>query len=224
MDTVIPQTIPDLIPALIPHTLPDDSYFLPAGLQCWFDMKADPEVDLSGNGVVATFEGCVLTANYGRYFDESSEENIELTGLSIAGTTYSLEFWLRDISTGGVINVFDCETGRRTVSLSAAYNLYISDAASHDTTLVLTEDTWWAHVVCVCDGIVGTGYVNAVAHATADAIQAKALGGAMRLGSNYGGLASFYRGGMGLFRAYNRALTQAEVSALFAQDRARFGV
>ena len=230
---MIPRTAPELNPFAIPPTWPDGDYFVPPGCCCWYDMQDAGSVliDKSGHGIHGTVTGgCTKGVGpvpgkqaWVRVWDGVNSR--VAFALVIAGFDQSYEFWINPtlVAEGRLV---DTESGRKLIVVPITGRLKYSGPTEQNVPApsALTAATWQHVVLCVVGGATLTMYLNSAKHDGVAVPESTAIGGASSLGCTYSGGSWYWPGSLGCFRVYDRAITQAEVSALFAQDRARFGV
>ncbi len=229
---MIPTMVPELIPALIPPTLPDDFYFLPANCEVWLKMiegTGTALADSSGKGIAGVITGASWVAGpvSGKVLSFDGAGDSIALALAIAGFDQSIEFWIAPAIGGAQGTLLSSQTGYKYIDIKTDGHLLHVDGNATTVPVYTFVNGVWVHVVCVVvSGVSLTLYCNGVPETVLNgAIGAKAIGGTTKLGAVYAdGVSRPLTALMGCFRAYSRALSQAEVSALFAQDRARYGV
>lgn len=223
---MIPVRVPLTIPNRIPVPRPG---WLPYGCRVWYAMdEAAGSVltDLSGNGIDGTVTGAVWASgprdgNVLSFNGTSTRVNLALV---MGGVDHSYEFWVAPTSTGAIVFLFECETTRQIIRIAADRTTNVWQSGAHAFTPVLADGVW-AHVCYVlANGALPIMYVNGVPFTEAVNWAGAAVGGQVKVGSAFGGLVSFYKGLMGGFRAYDRAVSAVEVSTLFDAERARYGI
>jgi hypothetical protein len=227
---MIPTKLPGKLPVEANVIQPYDDSAIPDGNVLWLPMDDDGLVlrDLSGHLAGATDHGTVRqggpNSGYVRRFD-GTDDYVDLTGLVVSSVNQTYEWWLC-VQTPADLRLIDIETGRKLIDVASSGIIGRYDSVSNETYFApgtgLTDGAWTHLVVVEQHGATPVMYKNGVQYVTAETITGRAIGGAVILGADYTHSSTWFKGLMGCFRLYDRPLTQAEVSALYTQDRATY--
>ena len=199
---------------------------LTSGLVAYYPFSGNSN-DTSGNGNNATVYGATLTA------DRSGNQN---SAYAFNGSSYiqtpvssnskplSFSVWFKpDVATGNVA-IVDSD-----ISTQYGHSLYIADGAAssrnlsieyhnglYNTAFTLNAGQWYHAVVVLSDTM--KLYVNGVQVASSLYSGTTFDGSTFRLGRHNAADPWFFTGAMDDARFYNRAITSAEVTALYQEQ------
>ena len=220
--------IPSKVPSTIPFVIPNSGDGVPClpGCILYYDITkvAVYLEDLSGggnNGKINTLSWADTGMGFfALAFDHVNAHNITCS-LNYPRDVYSIEFWLSPTLSANNY-ILESLVGVRRLEIAATGDNYIVDGGFHNSGHLLPNGAW-CHLVFAVNGTgAGIIYIDSVAHATT-ATESKTLAGPITIGSLSNGTNSF-EGLMGIVRIYNRVISQAEVTSLFAGSRVKFGV
>jgi len=191
--------------------------------------------DISGNENHATSVTASISwqpQNSGRfYFDGSGGSALHVGSTMTTGTVgTSFEVWMYRINNASSLYIWDArqDAGTWMFTNYLSYNFNWSTAVIYNdpVTYQTNSNQWdqWIHFVAYTNPGIGAGYyINGVNVEDDNVFPDDDIGANFRIGTRYTYGNHFY-GYMGLFRIYNRKLTDAEVNQNFNATRWRFGV
>lgn len=166
-------------------------------------------------GNVAQFEPTGSTPN--AYFTRTTVPS-ELSGMS----PWTFSFWINKNGTGGYLfwygdNALWASGGRITATVNNS-NVRIGTNVGHDASVTLPNNTWH-HIAFTYDGSTnGRTYTNGVLAESYTMSQLNISATGLEIGAGNNGDPNFiFNGYMSDFRAYDDALSAAEVASLYSE-------
>ena len=214
-----------------------DASTLDAGLVAYYEFdetSGTSAADSSGNGHTATMSGATFTAGLQGNAATMNGTNryVALPNGIVNGlTSFSISTWVYLNSTPAWVRIFDFGTGTNTYmfltpnettgklrfAITTSGNATGNEERLDGPTLPTGS---WQHLAVTLTGSTATLYVNGAqaAQNTAITLNPTSLGNTTQdwLGRSEFGVDPYYNGKIDDFRIYSRALSAAEVQALFA--------
>lgn len=199
------------------------------GLKAWYKLEGGV-IDSSGanNGVRYNFTDGYTTGRFGQAlsFDPTAEQFISVpddSSLNFTTGNYTIEFWMKTNATdnpdflgkmaSGLGWWFYIDTNKVVFDLNDDSNAFATSVTS------INNDTWF-YIVGERIGNESNIYVNGVLEDTDDAGLLGDTDNAepFAIGYVYYGSETYYNGSIDEIRIWNRALSQAEITDLYASN------
>lgn len=185
------------------------------GLVAWWrfdEGSGTSAADATGNGHTGTLNSGVgwTTGKIGTHavaYPGTTGAGVSISSLT-TGTTFTYAAWIFHAGSGGFSNLISQDSGHG-IWVNGGKISFFGTSASNLTTM---SDSVWYHVVVVNNGGAVTYYLNGVADGTATGGYSFPAAG---MGADGGTGGEAFGGNHDDVRLYSRALSQADITALF---------
>ena len=183
--------------------------------------------DLSGNGNNGTLINgtSYSSANGGTLVFDGINDYVSVPGLTktLIASNFAFSMWYNSTSTAATRGIFEISGGSGSSSPSILLQIngttirYLVNNGWRMTSSISTNT--WYNMSLTYDGTTWKSYINGVL--ANSYVGGQYGGGSLYIGSGYGGV---YNGNIPQFATYNRALSQAEITANFNALKSRYGL
>jgi hypothetical protein len=197
--------------------------YLPAnGLVGWWPFNGNAN-DESGNGNHGTVNGATLTTDRNgvagkAYSFDGVNDNINplQNNLPFGTTARTISIWFQRIGTGGNLFSYGSANTSNAYMIAIGANIIANQGwTSPDFPVYPSIDNSWHNVVCTFDGLNSTIYLDNSNLGSNPMTGLNTIAGSFYFGTRVLNDMDFFNGKIDDIAIWNRALTQAEISALY---------